>query len=127
MRSLIVILDRHQVAAKEVWRAPGFRRTLEPIAIDRVVFETWRAHRSSRVQQAVVELPIAAGGAPENLAEPQPIQGRQKVYPGVFDVAFTASGDVEVNLRSEQCANQLGNPPRRTRKIGLLRPWRPLR
>jgi hypothetical protein len=96
-----------------------------PIDVELLIKTTWLGNQSNTVEQATVELSLHPDGLSKNAIHS--VQGRQKAYIGVFDVAFVSDGTVEVMLREEECLHQLGNPRRPSHRIALLRPWKPIR
>jgi hypothetical protein len=127
MRSFILLLKRSVSIPKEVWRSPACRRTLAPIDPEPAIRSLWNDSRLKTADHATVSISLSEDGSSKNAPMIHSIQGNQKAFIGVFDAAFTSSDQVEVTLREEECARELRTPIRRTRKIGLLRPWTPLR
>ena len=127
MRSSIVVLKRSRRIAKQEWREPSCDRTLVPIDVDPLIRSIWQANQSELPEQSFVELSLQADGSPETAPSIHSIQGHQKAFIGVFSVSFVSRDRAEVILLDEKCSIQLGTPRRRTRQIGLIRPWKPAR
>jgi hypothetical protein len=127
MRSCIVLLKRSLSMPKEVWREPACPRTLGQIDVEPLIKYAWRASQLERSEQGSIELSLRPDGSSEYAPSIHVIQGKQKAFIGVFDVTFVTTDRVKVTLSEEECSRQLGIPRRRTRQIGLLRPWKPIR
>jgi hypothetical protein len=70
---------------------------------------------------------MSLDGSPEKSQPLCPIKTQEKAYIGVFEVSISGTDEAHVTLSEEECLRQLGMPRRRTRPIGLLRPWNSLR
>jgi|SRR5215471_792456 len=121
------MLERSSLIPKDVWRDPSCRRTLLPIEVRRLITNAWNSNQDKAAEEASIIVSLDPDGSPKKLPSVHPMQGEQKNYIGVFDVAFISTDRVRVTLREEECALRVGLPKRRTRQIALLRPWRPVR
>jgi len=127
MRSFVVVLKRGLSIPKQVWREQSSLRTLGPIEVESLIKNAWQENRSKSAEQGFIELSLRLDGSSENAPSLHMIQGPQKAFIGVFDVSFCSTDKVQVTIREEACSSQLGTPRRRTRQIGLLQPWKPIR
>lgn len=127
MQSIVVLLKRCLSIPKQQWREQNCPRTLEPIEVESLIKKAWQGTRAGSAEQGSVELSLSPDGSLENAPLMHMVQGPQKAFMGVFDVSFVSTDRVKVTLREEACSSQLGTPRRRTRQIGLLRPWKPIR
>lgn len=109
---------------KPVWRDPATRRTLSPIEIESHVLTGWRAWRGRPRQAGLVELELSLDGS--TIEECSARAAQPHDFSGVFDFDFDAE-EVAVELKEEACRRELGVPTRVTRRIAILRPWRPVR
>jgi hypothetical protein len=98
-----------------------------PIEVDRQITNAWKSNRSEVAEQGSIVMTLQPDGSAKNAPSVHPIQGPQKDFIGVFDVSFQSPDRVNVTLREEECARRVGSPKRRTRRIALLRPWKPIR
>lgn len=101
-RRPLVMIERVLEMDKTAWREAEAKRSFEDVDAGPLLLE---AAREGRVHW---------------IEEKRPLQL------GVFDLRLEGEDRVRVMLVGEACLRLLGTPERRTRQIGLLRPWRAL-